>query len=339
MTLRYHATAPSNIAFLKYWGKADEARQWPANDSLSMTLTDLQSQTTAQLAPDLGDHEIILNERPVQRGQRQGDKIFKHLDHLAKVVGRTTPLRVTSRNTFPTGSGIASSASGLAALTISALAAWLEAGTWEDLTTKGFDRDRLAHLARQGSGSAGRSLYGGIVAWNKGESPEKQQITPLWAADHWPLADVIVLFSEDEKSVSSTAAHRAAWTSPLFAPRLAALPHRRRDMEAAIAERDLERLGPLLEQEALEMHGVIMSATPAVHYFGKETGAFLASLRQWRQDEQIPVYFTIDAGPNVHLILEQKYLEKLLKILQQRCPQHQLLVDRIGPGPTLTAGP
>lgn len=336
MSRRYQATVPSNIAFLKYWGKADESRQWPANDSLSMTLDGLKTTTQAAQDATLKDHAVTLNGQTITREDRRGLKIFRHLDYLESVCGNSAKLRITTQNTFPTGSGIASSASGLGALTIAALAAWTESSDLNVLQQRGYSRERLAQLSRQGSGSAGRSLFGGIVVWEKGQTPESQSIYPLFPQGHWPLCDVIVLFSEEEKTVSSTQAHRAAWSSPLFEPRLAGLKERRHLMEAAIQARDMSRLGPLLEQEALEMHGVIMSAQPSVHYFGTETGHFLRLIREIRDQEGLPVYFTIDAGPNVHLILEEKCLEKLQKILQLRCPQRQLLIDRMGPGPHLS---
>lgn len=336
MTRRYQAIVPSNIAFLKYWGKADESHQWPANDSLSMTLDGLKTTTLAVKDTALTDHAVTLNGQKVTREDRRGLKIFRHLDHLATICDCAVKLAINTHNSFPTGSGIASSASGLGALTIAALAAWTESSNLDALQKNGYSRERLAQLSRQGSGSAGRSLFGGIVVWEKSSAPESQSIYPLYPQEHWPLCDVIVLFSEEEKAVSSTQAHRAAWTSPLFEPRLAGLKERRRLMEAALQARDMWRLGPLLEQEALEMHGVIMSAQPSVHYFGTETGHFLRLIREIREEEGLPVYFTIDAGPNVHLILEEKYLEKLQKILQLRCPQRQLLIDRMGPGPHLS---
>lgn len=331
----YQATVPSNIAFLKYWGKRDEAQQWPANDSLSMTLAGLHSRTKASIQHS-PDHLVCLNGVSLTRSHEMGAKIFQHLDFLSDTIATTTKLNISSENSFPTGCGIASSASGMGALTLAALAAWLDCNSFEALAAKSFSRDKLAHLARQGSGSAGRSLFGGIVRWRAGNSPEQQSIATAFSHAHWPLMDTVVLFSKSPKTVGSTEAHRGAWTSPLFAPRLAELSRRIQLMEEAIEKRTISELGPLIEQETLEMHGVIMSASPAVRYFGQETSDFLSWLRERRQQLGLDVYFTLDAGPNVHLIYENHIHEDLMSLLAEKFSSHQILSDKMGAGPSLS---
>lgn len=331
----YTATAPSNIAFLKYWGKEDEAEQWPANDSLSMTLDKLCSVTQAQLisAPD---HVVHLDDEPIGREHRKGHKIFRHLDFLSEHFSQKSKLSINSRNSFPTGCGIASSASGMAALTIAALAAWFDIENLDAFAESSISPETLANLSRLGSGSAGRSLFEGIVHWRKGTSPQTQEILTVFSRQHWALMDTVVIFSSQEKTVGSTDAHRAAWTSPLFKPRLAGLPNRCAQMMEAIAEKDMSRLGPLLEVETLEMHGVIMSARPAVHYFGEQTSNFLAWIRDRREAINLPVYFTLDAGANVHLIHEQKNHAELMSLLKQYPNIGETLSDHIGGGAFLS---
>ncbi|MFW7377476.1 MAG: diphosphomevalonate decarboxylase [Oligoflexus sp.] len=332
----YKATAPSNIAFIKYWGKQDEKLQWPANSSLSMSLDQLHSETRAQVLNDASEHQVFLNGKALQADAGPGKKVFQHLDFLASRYQDELPkLAIHSVNHFPTGCGIASSASGLAALTIAALAAWLQVEDLDGFSQHDISREQLAHLARQGSGSAGRSLWGGFVRWAPGANPNAQELTPVYPAEQWALRDTVVLFSEQEKKTSSTDAHRLAWTSPLFLPRLAAIDDRLRRVEQAIQERCIDTLGELIELDCLEMHGVIMSANPPVHYFDQETASFLAWIRKIRKQEGLRVYFTLDAGANVHLIYEDCEHGKLMQILESKFPASHLLCDQVGRGPTL----
>lgn len=330
----YRATAPSNIAFLKYWGKRPGAVQWPANNSLSMTLGKARTQTDAYLASHK-DHAIRLSQNALDRGSASGKKVYAHLDFLADRFGFSDKLAIETSNTFPTGCGIASSASGLAALTIAALAAWTQSDSFEQLTTKGFDIETLAHLSRLGSGSAGRSLFGGYVHWEAGDNAESQKINPVFSEKHWTLSDVIVVVSNEEKKISSSEGHTYAWSSPLFAARLSGLAEREAAMLAAIKRRDIHALGPLLEHDALEMHSIMASMTPPAYYLTAKSNELISWVRQLRKAQHIPVYFTIDAGPNLHLICETSEVPRLLTHLEEVVPADQILVDGVGEGPTL----
>lgn len=330
----YQARVASNIAFIKYWGKRDVALQWPANDSLSMTLDALATETRAQRI-DAPDHRFIFQGQAMAREAKQFQKAFQHLDRLQGVLGATGTLEIASHNHFPLGAGMASSASGLAALTLAALAAWLESPDLASLEARGYPRSELAQLARLGSGSAGRSLFGGYVLWEAGERAEEQRIVPLQPASQWALRDSVIVFEAGEKGLSSSAAHLQAWSSPLFAPRLAGIKERLKAVEQALAQRDMALLGPLLEAEALEMHAVIMTAQAPHAYLNKPSLDFLAALRLARQAGEIEAYFTIDAGPNIHIIHEEHAHEALLRWLKKNWPEQLLLHDRVGRGPHL----
>jgi len=333
------ATAPSNIALLKYWGKRDDAQQWPAGDSLSMTLN--AAQTTTRVYP--ADRDTIVVSGTDLTTDRRGAKALNHLQFLRQALdldGTKAPgLKVESENSFPMGAGIASSASSMAALTIAATAQWLGCHSWISLEQAGLSRTHLAQLARQGSGSAGRSLWGGFVEWRAGDAPSAQTISPVFDADHWPLSDVIVMLDRGEKAVSSSDAHKAAWTSPLFAPRLEALPQRLKEMKAAIAAKDLAKLGDFMETEALEMHAVIMTATPSVHFLNKATIEFITWLRRMRRTEGLAAWFTIDAGPNVHVLCETTAAATVANVIEKSFPEVSMLRDQIGRGPTLSTTP
>lgn len=330
----YQARVASNIAFIKYWGKRDARLQWPANDSLSMTLDTLSTETRAQRI-DAPDHRFSFEGQLLTREARQFTKAFQHLDRLTALLGLKGSLEISSQNNFPLGAGMASSASGLGALTLAALAAWLECPDFKSLEDRGYARSELAQLARLGSGSAGRSLYGGYVEWRAGEKPEEQAILPAFPASQWALRDSVIIFAAEEKGLSSSEAHQQAWTSPLFKPRLAGIPERMQATLDALARRDISSLGPLIEAEALEMHAVIMTAKPGHCYLTPAALEFIAALRRARQAGEVEAYFTIDAGPNIHMIHEESAHEALRLWLAKNWPEQQLLHDRVGRGPRL----
>ncbi|RZA19824.1 MAG: diphosphomevalonate decarboxylase [Proteobacteria bacterium] len=337
MTEIYRVSSPSNIAFLKYWGKKDPLLQWPASDSLSMSLNTLATKTTAYIH-DAADHLFQFQGESLTRDHKSFHKVFKHLDYLSQTHGFTEKLAFSSSNSFPTGAGVASSASGLSALTLSAIACWTHSASFDELEKNGFSREHIAHLSRIGSGSAGRSLFGGYVHWQAGTHADKQKIIPLYSASHWNLHDTVALFSHDEKSKSSTAAHSDAWSSPLFSPRIAGAPERLQAMLKALYHRDMASLGPLLETEALDMHAVMMTTRPPQHYLTTESTEFLAAFRRARQDGVFEAYFTIDAGPNIHIIHEASQTPALHNWLKEFYPNLSLLSDKVGEGPSLERG-
>lgn len=332
--VKFVATAPSNIAFVKYWGKRDAKQQWPANDSISMTLSASTTETMACRSSELFD-SFTFGGQTITSATTPNHKVFSQIERIRQTLNIQGHLSIASKNSFPTGCGIASSASGFAALTIASAAALTGCATWEELELFGVSRERIASLARQGSGSAGRSLYGGYVRWSRGSSAEEQSIRPIFAPGQWALADVIVIFSDHEKHVSSTEAHKAAWGSPLFEPRLAGLSERLHLVSEAIESRHLSNLGAAIEADALEMHAVAMTGAPAVNYFTPETTQFISWVRSERTSGRLPAWFTIDAGPNVHLICDPKQLQTVTNRIKKEWPQAKLIVDQTGTGPTL----
>ncbi len=329
------ATVPSNIALLKYWGKSDENHQIPANDSLSMTLKNAVTTTSATVLPNAMGDRFELNGEERDLHAPANSKILKHLSVLREHLhGLETPyLSIESQNHFPTGCGIASSASGFGALTLAAVGAWTQAHSIEELAQHGLSLQRLAHLARLGSGSAGRSFWGGYVHWEKVD--EACSLSPMFSADYWPLADIIMIISKEEKKISSSAGHRSAWTSPLFRPRLSGIPAKLNALKLFIRDRQFTALGALIEQEALDMHAVMLSSTPPAKYIDEQTGELLAWVREQRQLGKLPAYFTLDAGPNIHLICEVQNAAAVTAYLAKHLPHVTLLADETGTGPTL----
>jgi len=329
------ARAPSNIAFIKYWGKSELSSQWPANDSISMTLDHLATVTCATPDPTLADHTLQLNQVDHKRGDKIASKVFQHLDRLSAAMASETKFHIRSANSFPSACGIASSASGMAALTIASTAAMLAEGDLEKLRQRKFGSFTLNDLARLGSGSATRSLLGGFVQWQKGPSATEQTVSQLFSAEYWPLADMVVVLDQNEKKISSSEGHQQAWQSPLFLPRLAALPERAELVQFALKNRDFSLLGQQLEAEALEMHAVMMTSEPPITYWVEETSQFLTWLRKERVLNGLPAYFTIDAGPNIHVICEQKDRAQVQEKLKNHWQNYRILVDTVGSGPKL----
>ncbi len=325
----YIVEAPSNIAFLKYWGKANVDQQWPSGDSFSMTLNNAKTITRAQKSKANKD---LVTIEGLTEGHRRAEK---HLEKLRHLTGFKDHLVIESKNTFPAECGIASSASGMAALTIAALCAWTEAESFEDLQQHNFSREAVAHLARMGSGSAGRSLWGGFVHWQKGTEPSRQKLCQVYPPEKWQLCDLICVLSNKTKSVSSSGAHQAAWQSPLFPARLAVIPERLAMMRQAIEKKDLESLGTLLETEALEMHAVMMTGQPSVQYLSEKSIQFITWLREKRRQDGLPAWFTIDAGPNIHVICQSNQSVKIIEEIHARFNDIDIIEDYIGNGPQI----
>jgi diphosphomevalonate decarboxylase len=296
------AQANSNIAFIKYWGNRDARLRMPLNDSLSMTLDTLMTETTVAFEEGLSEDQIIVGEAEATGVART--RVVEQLDRIRAQAQVQSKAHVMSRNNFPSGVGLASSASAFAALTLAATrAAGLE-----------LNERALSVLARQGSGSAARSIPGGFVEWlaatNMTSTSEQSYARQIAPADFWNLHDVIVVVSNEEKKVGSSDGHLAAHTSPFFSERLNHLPERFHRARRALLTRDLKSLGPLIEIEAIELHFIAMTSRPAIYYWSPDMVRVIDAARAWR-DAGLQVYFTLDAGPNVHLICEGKDAETI----------------------------
>jgi diphosphomevalonate decarboxylase len=316
--------AGSNIAFVKYWGVADAALNLPLSNSISMTLADVHTTTTVAWDDDVHQTVDEFTLDGVRLDEYAARRLVRHIDRIRVLAGVNDRVRVVSHNNFPAASGIASSASGFAALTVAAChALGLELAA-----------ERLSALARRGSGSASRSLFGGFVEWERGYDDASSVAHMLYPPDHWALYDLVAVVSGAAKQVSSESGHRLAATSPLLACRLAGLPAQLDTVRQALSERDLRRLGPVLEQDALAMHAVMMTSTPSLLYWQPATLEILHAVSQWRADG-LATYFTIDAGPNVHLLCESKDVATVRRLLESLPGVQRVITSRPGPGPQL----
>lgn len=320
------AVANANIAFIKYWGNRDEKLRLPANSSLSMTLSGLETETTVEFSEGRADDEVIIGGQ-AQTGQAR-DRVVAHLDTIRARAGIAWRARVESSNNFPVGAGIASSASAFAALSLAGAAA---AGL--DLT-----EPELSALARLGSGSAARSIPGGFVEWQAGsdDAPETSFAWSIAPPEHWDLVDVIAVVSQKLKAVGSTGGHALAGTSPLQAARVATAAERLQRCREALLTRDFPRFIEVVEADSNLMHAVMMTSTPPLFYWEPITLAIIKSVRRWRS-EGLEVGYTIDAGPNVHCVCRSVSAAEVERRLRENLDVKTILVARPG-GPARLRG-
>ena len=305
------AVANPNIAFVKYWGKADNALNLPANPSLSMNLAALTTVTTVEFRLGQAFDAVAIDDRPAT-GQAL-DRVVAHLDQVRALAGSEQRAMVASHNDFPAATGLASSSSAFAALTLAATQA---AGLY-------LDEAGLSRLARLGSGSACRSVPAGFALW---EVEEAHQVAP---PEHWDLHDAIAIVTDQAKAVGSHDGHALAPSSPLHRARLAAVPGWLAVVRDGLVRRDLAAMGPAIEADALAMHGVMMTSQPSLLYWLPATVAVLKAVRDWRAGG-LEVYFTIDAGPNVHCLCQAAAAGEVEKRLKAVPGVQEVLVS--GPG-------
>ncbi|MCL5429437.1 MAG: diphosphomevalonate decarboxylase [Chloroflexi bacterium] len=298
------ARAHPNIAFIKYWGNRDEVLRLPANSSLSMNLGELHTTTTVQFDPSLAKDELSLKGKAAEPGQTA--RVSQFLDLVRQMAGSNTFARVESENNFPSGAGIASSSSAFAALALAASAA-------VGLT---LDEQALSQLARRGSGSASRSVPGGFVEWRAADRDEDSYAFSIAPAEHWALTDCIAIVSEQHKSTGSTQGHSLAATSPLQAARVQGAEQRLELCRAAIMNKDFAAFAQVVELDCHLMHAVMMTSQPGLHYWLPASVAVMQAVRDWRS-AGIPVCYTLDAGPNIHVLCPVEVADRVTRQLQE----------------------
>lgn len=317
------AIAPTNIAFTKYWGKKDEILRLPENGSISMTLSSLLTTTTVEFRDQYEKDQITINGGGVEPGE--ADRVIKHLDRVRKMSGIDQKAKVVSNNNFPVGTGLSSSASGFAALSFAAAEA-----TGLKLSEK-----QLSILARQGAGSACRSIPSGFVEWLDGNTSDTSYARQIFPPNWWKIADVVALVSEGRKDVSSTAGMKQAKSSPFMKVRQSHMKEKNNKVKKLIKERKFKELGELAEQEAMELHSIMLTQYPPLIYWTTGTLRIMKLCSHWRV-EGIPVYFTINTGQDIHLICEQKNINKVKNKLKGIEEVKDIIVNTPGEGTRLS---
>ncbi|KTR83918.1 diphosphomevalonate decarboxylase [Leucobacter chromiiresistens] len=294
------ARAFPNIALVKYWGKQDEDLILPVAGSLSLTLDAFPTTTTVALDAGARSDAFALNGAEASSDATR--RVTRFLDRVRELAGSEARAVVTSTNEAPTGAGLASSASGFAALATAAAAAY------------GLDLDRrdLSRLARRGSGSASRSLVDGLAVWHAGDDAHSY----AEGVSGPDMRMVIVTVDTAQKAVSSRAAmRRSALTSPFFPAWISSTEESLAAMLEACAADDFTRVGRITETHALRMHAVIQSCDPPIRYLAPTSVAVFDAVAALR-DQGLEAYATADAGPNVAVIVRPDQAEDLRDALQ-----------------------
>ncbi|MBU4298977.1 diphosphomevalonate decarboxylase [Patescibacteria group bacterium] len=358
--MKVTAIANANIALVKYWGKRDERRILPQNSSIGLTTDCLSIKTTVDFSPEHKKDILILNDKEFKKGSEEYDEYFESflnkLRNLAKknislyrhfnnfirnsyirnkfVIRRRTwreaPMfvKVVSQSNFPRGAGLASSSAGFAAFAAAANKA----------LGLGFKNKELSILARQGSGSASRSIYDGFVEWKKGERKDgldsfAEQIVN---ENYWPdFRMIICLTSKKEKKIKSrTGMAQTVKTSPFYDGWLKTIDDDLKKVRKGIIKRDFSLVGKTAEENCLKMHALMLSTKPPIIYWNSGTIELVHKVIEWRENG-LECYFTIDAGPQVKILCLKKDLPEILKRAKKTAGIEDIIVTKPGPGPKI----
>jgi diphosphomevalonate decarboxylase len=283
-----------------------------------MNLNKLSTTTTVEFSGKQKKDEVIING---VQNEEESSRVIKHLDRIRNLAHICAKAKVVSENNFPTATGLSSSASGFAALTVAGSAA---AGL--PLDTKG-----LSILARQGSGSACRSIPDGFVEWLDGDASARS----IFPADHWDIIDVVAVVSAQRKDVSTSEGQKLVETSPFMMTRLSRMSGKITQCKKYIKEKDFRSFGELIESEALELHAIMLTSRPSLIYWLPATIQVMKLVKKWRS-EGLPVYFTVNTGQDVHLICEKKHTATLEKKLKTVPEIKRIIINNPSRGTALT---
>ncbi|MDX6181282.1 diphosphomevalonate decarboxylase [Flavobacterium sp. Fl-77] len=333
-------SAPSNIALVKYWGKKND--QIPANPSVSFTLNNCK--TITKLAFEKRSNQKVFSFDLLFEGKPKEDfkpKIQKFLERVEVYLPflKEYHFTIDTQNTFPHSSGIASSASGMAALAMNFMS--LEKVLNPEMTDEYFYK-KASFLARLGSGSACRSIRGNVVVWGNQENIKDSSDLfgvefPYTIHENFKnYQDTILLVDKGEKQVSSTVGHDLMHDHP-YAERRFAQAHENLDQLIGIFENgDLDAFIKVVESEALTLHAMMMTSMPYFILMKPNTLQIINGIWKFRKETQIPVCFTLDAGANVHVLYPKNAKEKVLQFIQAElvafCQNGQYICDEIGDG-------
>jgi diphosphomevalonate decarboxylase len=296
------AIAHPNIAVVKYWGKRNVELNLPAVPSLSLTLSNFHTRTKVEWGSSRD--KFILNGKELQ--DIQAKKVFTFLD---KIEENRSYCAVTSENNFPTAAGLASSSSAFSALAIAALQA------------KGIDYspEQASVLARQGSGSACRSIWGGWVEWKLGSNSDGKDShgVPIAPKEHWNIRLIVAVVSSQKKSISSTKGMlRCSNTSPMYASWVETADNDVTHAKQAILNKDIEALGTTMEHSTLKMYSTMFTSKPAIRFWKPNSVAIMQEVEHLR-NKNIPCWFTMDAGPNVKILCPPEYTNRIVDTIKK----------------------
>ncbi len=316
------ASAPANNALIKYWGRKDEEQRLPANGSISINLSELKTVTTVEFSSDYKEDRVIIGG---EEGGKKAERVIKHLDRIRSLAGISDHAKVVSENKFPSDTGLSSSSSAFAALSLAGAKA---AGL--DLSEK-----ELSILARQGSGSACRSIPDGWTEWLDSDSSETSYAESIFPPDHWDVCDLVALVSTEKKHTTSSRGHTSADTSPFMNQRISGIPDKINRIKQLIKEKNFSEFGKLVEAEALELHSIMMTQDPPLLYWLPGTVKVMRAVQEWRE-EGIPVFFTVNTGQDIHILCENKDQEIIKKKLSEMECVREVIVNKVCEGARLS---
>ncbi|MBL7150732.1 diphosphomevalonate decarboxylase [Candidatus Microgenomates bacterium] len=317
------AKAPANIALIKYWGKKNETLRIPVNDSLAICLDKAFTMTTVEFRENLKKDKIIIDKK--EAIGKEKERVIKHLNKIRKKAGIKFFAQVVSKNSFPAATGLASSASGFAALTLAGSKA-----VGLNLSEK-----ELSRLARLGSGSACRSIPDGFVYWHGGNSDRNSYAYSLYPLSYWNLRDLTIIIQKEKKKISSTKGHQLAFQNPFLKARLELVKENLKKIKKAFKNKDFSLLGKVIESETLSLHSVMLTSQPALIYWQPVTLAIIHKVIDLREKRELESYFTIDAGPNVHLICQKGQEKKLKQEIQKMNGVKKIVINKPAVGARL----
>lgn len=324
--MKIEAIANTNIALVKYWGKKDSKLKTPLNNSISMTLDKLNTKTVIEII-DSNEDQIIFNGK-ISEGSEK-NKIVKILDLFRTDFNKKdTFFKINTENNFPTASGLASSASGFAALSVAV----------NEVLNLKLDKKELSIYARKGSGSASRSVFGGFAEWEKGSLEDGSDSFAVQIADqnHWDVRMLVTILEDKKKDKSSTnGMEETVNTCPFYPAWLDTIDSDLNDVRNGILEKDFEKVGQVMEQNCLKMHATMMTTKPSIIYWKPLTLEIIHKVRDLR-NEGIPVYFTIDAGANVKVLCLPTYSEQIKNILSETNGIKGIIDCKSGSEPIIT---
>ncbi|MBI2579979.1 MAG: diphosphomevalonate decarboxylase [Candidatus Aenigmarchaeota archaeon] len=320
------AEANANIALIKYWGKRNSSLILPCNGSISMTCDGMHTKTTVEFSEKYAHDTIIINDEELKKDEKD---ILGHMERVRKLAGIKEHARIVSESNFPVAAGLASSASGFAALTLAAVKA---AGL-------SLDERELTILTRQGSGSASRSICEGFAEWHRGQKVDGTDsfAESIARKGHWPEFRMLAtIVQESKKKVSSRAGMKQTVdTCPFYKGWLDSVDADLQAVREGILEKDFSKVGSTAEQNALKMHATMMTTKPAIIYWIPATLEIMHSVMQWRE-EGLEAYFTMDAGPNVKVLCLERDEKELTKRLSSLDGVIKTISCRPGDGASLS---
>jgi len=337
---RFAWSAPSNIALVKYWGKKDN--QIPANPSVSFTLNNCKTITELAFAKKENDgsfsFDLLFEGKPKEDFKPKIKKFFERIETYFPFL-KEYHFTINTQNTFPHSSGIASSASGMAALAMNLMS--LEKALNPEMTEEHL-LQKASFLARLGSGSACRSIKGEVVVWGNHHQTEKS--TDLYGVE-FPYAvhnnfknyqDTILLVDKGEKQVSSTVGHDLMHNHPFAEQRFGQAHDNLDKLKIIFASGNLEEFIKIVESEALTLHAMMMTSMPYFILMKPNTLEIINAIWRFRNETKIPVCFTLDAGANVHVLYPENTKEAVLSFIKSEligfCQNSQYICDQIGSG-------